>query len=98
MRHATSMSLPFPRAGSRMAVQTVAQALALVGLAVVAGCADGEPDRCAELQAALADLEGRFGAPDDEQSWDAVQATAEATAERDRLRAELARAGCAADT
>jgi hypothetical protein len=97
MGDVTAMSQPFTVAGSRRAARAVAQALALVGLAMAVGCADGEPGACAELRAALDDLEGRFNSPDDEQSWDAVEETAEATAERDRLTAELARAGCSTD-
>lgn len=97
MGDVTAMSQPLAVAGSRRAVRAVAQALAVVGLAMAVGCADGEPDACAELRAALDDLEGRFGSAGDEQSWDAVEETAEATAERDRLTAELARAGCSAD-
>lgn len=89
---ATARSHPLIGSGSRRAARALAQALVLTGLAV--GCGDREPDECAQLRAALDDLEGRFDAPDDEQSWEAVVETAEATAERDRLRAELARSGC----
>jgi hypothetical protein len=98
MRPATATSRPLPRAGSQRAVRVVAQAVAVVGLATVVGCADAGPQPCAELQAALDELEGRSVAPDGEQSWDAVEATATATAERDRLTAEMARAGCGAGT
>ena len=98
MRQVTAMSRPIARTAARGAVRVVAQGLVLVGLAMVVGCTDGEPDECAELRSALDELDGRFDAPDDEQSWDVTKDVAEATAERDRLRAELARAGCATDT
>ncbi len=99
MRHVTGMSQPLVGVGPARAVRVVAQALAVLGLAVVVGCADsGKPAACAELQSELDELEARFDAPKAGQSWDGVQEVAEATAERDRLRADLAQAGCPTDT
>ena len=45
MGDVTAMSQPLAVAGSRRAVRAVAQALAVVGLAMAVGCADGEPGR-----------------------------------------------------
>jgi hypothetical protein len=48
------------------------------------------------MQAQLNELEDRSASGDDDQSWDDIKETADASAERDRLRAEMARAGCPA--
>jgi hypothetical protein len=99
MGHVTGMSQPLAGVGLPRAARVVAQALAVLGLAMAAGCADsGKPAACAELQSDLDDLEARFDAPEAGQSWDGVQEVAEATGERDRLRAELAQAGCPTET
>ena len=67
-----------------------------VGLAAPFGCADaGSEDACSLLEEQLEDLEERFAGDDDQQSWDDVRDMADAAVERDRLRAELARSGCA---
>jgi hypothetical protein len=69
--------------------------VAALSLAALVGCADdGQEDACSELQAQLDELEDRFAGGDDEQSFDDVKETSVASAERDRLRAEMARAGC----
>ena len=72
--------------------------VAALGLSGIVGCADdGQEDACSELRAQLDELEGRFAGGDDEQSFDDVRETSDASAERDRLRAEIARAGCASN-
>jgi hypothetical protein len=72
-------------------------AVAALGLAVLAGCGDDGPEEaCSELRADLDELESRFSGSDD-QSWDDVRETSDASAERDRLQAEMARAGCASE-
>jgi hypothetical protein len=69
--------------------------VAALGLGALVGCADdGQEDACSDLRAQLDELERRFAGGDDEQSWDDVRETSDASAERDRLRAEMARAGC----
>lgn len=101
MRHVTEMSQPFVGeeslragpAGKRCGV-VGRIAVAAFGLAVLVGCGDdGKEDACSELRAELDELESRFTGGDD-QSWDGVNDTLDASVGRDRLRAEMARVGC----
>ena len=91
-----------PRAPNRLAPSRRTCALVgclsvvALGLAAPFGCADaGSEDACSLLRYELEDLEARFAGDDDQQSWDNVRETAQASVERDRLRAEMAESGCA---